>query len=184
MEDQQIIGLFFERSQQAIAELSEKYGRLCRSLSYRILNDEQDAEECVDDAYLAVWDTIPPQKPDSLSAYVCRITRNLSLKRYRKNNAQKRSSAYEQSLDELSDCMADGANIENRLDEKELTESINQFLKGIKPIDRVMFVQRYWLCLELSEIAEKLRKPKNYINVHLHRTRVKLKEYLSKEGYL
>lgn len=184
MEDQQIIALFFERSQRAVAELSEKYGKLCRSLSLRIVGDEQDAEECVNDAYLAVWDTIPPQNPSSLSAYVCKITRNLSLKRYRHNSAQKRNDLYERSLDELSECIADGGDVEYRLDEKELTASIDRFLGTLNPVDRVMFVQRYWLCCDISGIARHLNKSKNYVNVHLFRTRTRLKDHLSKEGYL
>ena len=101
MEDKEIIRLFFERSEQAINSLSLKYGNLCKSISYNILSNKEDAEECVNDVYLAVWNTIPPQRPDSLSAYISKITRNISLKKYRRNTADKRNNRYDISLDEL-----------------------------------------------------------------------------------
>lgn len=106
MEDQQIIRLFFERSEQAITELSRKYGALCFQIADNILDDPQDAEECVNDAWLGAWNSIPPQRPDPLRAYVCRIVRNLSLKKLRANSALKRSSRFEVSLSELEDCIS------------------------------------------------------------------------------
>ena len=108
MEDQQIIRLFFERSEQAITELSRKYGALCFQIADNILDDPQDAEECVNDAWLGAWNSIPPQRPDPLRAYICRIVRNLSLKKLRANSALKRSSRFEVSLSELEDCISAG----------------------------------------------------------------------------
>ena len=109
MDDKQIIRLFFERSEQAIAELSGKYGDLCFKIADNILNDPQDAEECVNDAYLGAWNSIPPQAPDPLRAYICRIVRNLALKKHRANSAAKRGSRFEVSLSELEDCLPDNS---------------------------------------------------------------------------
>ena len=104
MDDEKIIELFFVRSEQAIKELDRKYGRKCHAVSYNILNNHQDAEECVNDAYLGAWNAIPPAKPDPLLAFVCKIVRNVSLKRYERNTAAKRNSRYDVSIEELGDC--------------------------------------------------------------------------------
>ena len=109
MDDKQIIRLFFERSEQAITELSQKYGDLCMKIARSILNDHQDAEECVNDAYLGAWNSIPPQSPDPLRSYICRIVRNRSLKKLRTNSAIKRGSQFEVSLSELEDCIPDSS---------------------------------------------------------------------------
>lgn len=184
MEDQLIVKMLFERSEQALNSLSSKYGNLCKSISCRIVGNEQDAEECVNDAYLAVWNTIPPQIPSSLSAYLCKVTRNISLKKYRSNTAVKRNSYYDLSLEELSECLCKGNPMEEFVEAEELTEYINSFLSRISQIDRVIFMQRYWFSREVSEIAENMDKSQNYIRVHLHRTREKLRSYLKGEGLL
>ena len=121
MEDTAIIRLFQERSQQAIAELSQKYGKLCQSLSRRILNNEEDAKECVNDTWLGVWNSIPPQTPNPLVSYVCRITRNLSVKRLRHNMAAKRNSYYDVSLAELEECIP-AAQEQEPWEEQEVTK--------------------------------------------------------------
>lgn len=182
MEDYLIVKMLFERSELAINSLSQKYGSLCKSISYNILKNEQDSEECVNDAYLAVWNTIPPQKPNSLSAYICKITRNLSLKKYRSNTAYKRNSYYDISLNEISECFSRWNDIGEFIEAKELTTYINQFLSEINQIDRIIFMQRYWFNRDISEIAKNMNKTKNYINVHLYRTRERLKKYLKEEG--
>lgn len=184
MEDQLIIELFFERSEQAILELSKKYGALCRSLSMRILHNDQDAEECVNDAFLAAWNTIPPEKPEPLSAYICRITRNLSLKKYHSLTAQKRNSQYDMILEEAAEFLAAKDSVEDELIAGEIAGRINHFLGELRQKDRVIFVQRYWFCKEIPEIAAELGLSKNYVNVRLHRTRERLKKYLRAEGYL
>lgn len=182
MDDQRIIHLFLERSESALTELSEKYGKLCRTVSYNILQNEQDAEECVNDAFLAVWNTIPPEKPDFLQAYVCRIVRNLSVKKYRFNTAQKRNRYYDVVLEEVSECLKSSASVEEEILVRELTDCVNEFLGTLKKKERVIFVQRYWYCVSLSEIAEHVNMSKNAVAVHLHRTRRKLKTYLEKRG--
>lgn len=183
MDDQLIIKLLNERSETALSELAEKYGGLCSALAMRILNDRQAAEECVNDAYLAVWDTVPPQEPASLSAYLCKITRNLALKRCRADTAQKRGRRCDLPLEELSECIPDTGTVESCVSEAMLTDTINRFLSDLKKIDRVIFVQRFWFCCEIGEIAASMGRSKNYVNVHLHRTKAKLKEYLIQEGY-
>ncbi|NLE14203.1 MAG: hypothetical protein GX628_11070 [Clostridiales bacterium] len=111
MDDSKIIELFFERSEQAIIELSKKYGSICDRVAYNILNNRSDAEECVNDAYLAVWNAIPPQRPDPLLSYVCRIVRNLALKKYHANTALKRNSMYDVCLDEIVDCFSSSVSV-------------------------------------------------------------------------
>lgn len=182
MEDRQIIHLFQERSEAAVEELAQKYGKLCRAVSYNILKNEQDAEECVNDAFFAVWNTIPPEEPDILQAYVCRIVRNLSVKRYRFNTAQKRNSHYDMVLEEVADCLESSAEVEEEILLRELAGCINDFLGALKTRERVMFVQRYWYCVPIAEIAENVSMSKNAVAVHLHRTRRKLKTYLEKRG--
>lgn len=184
MDDQLIVKLFEERSEKAILELSNQYGRLLMNISYRILGNEEDSEECVNDTYLAVWNRIPPENPSPLSSYVCKIARNLSLKRLRNNMAQKRNTHYDLILDELDDCLAANAKVEEDILIREITEYINRYLGEIKETDRIIFVSRYWFCKEISEIAKDMDLSINYVNVHLHRTRQRLRKYLKKEGLI
>ena len=137
MEDTAIIRLFQERSQQAIAELSQKYGKLCQSLSRRILNNEEDAKECVNDTWLGVWNSIPPQTPNPLVSYVCRITRNLSVKRLRHNMAAKRNSYYDVSLAELEECIP-AAQEQEPWEEQEVTKVLERFLRELDTGSRFM----------------------------------------------
>lgn len=184
MEDQLIIEMFFSRSEEAINSVSGQYGHLCMSIARHILGSPEDAEECVNDAYLALWNSIPPTRPDSLPAYLCRIVRNISLMKYRKNTAEKRNSYYDASLDELAECLVGADDVQSTLEVRELTEAINSFLDKQKKLDRVLFVKKYWFCLETSEIADELGLSTNYVNVHLHRTRRRLQQHLEKGGYL
>lgn len=183
MEDQLIIKLFFERSENAISELSKKYANLCKSLSYRILRNEQDVEECINDAFLAAWNSIPPCTPNPLSSYVCKIVRNLSLKRYHSNTAQKRNHDYDILLEEIGDYLIGKDTIEDDILVQELSNYINSFLSTLKEKERIIFVHRYFFCYSILEISQRLNLNPNYINVNLHRTRDKLKCYLKKEGY-
>ena len=184
MDDHLIIELFTNRSEQAIFETSNKYSRLCQKLSFGIVGNVSDAEECVNDTLLTVWNSIPPDRPESLSAYLCKIARNLTMKKYRSNTAKKRNSFYNTSIEEISDCIASNITVENQMDVQMLTESINKFLSTQKPLDRKIFVKRYWLCMDVSEIAQSINKSENYVSVHLHRTKERLKKHLSKEEFL
>ena len=177
MDDKQIIRLFFQRSEQAITELSQKYGALCFQLADNILNDHQDAEECVNDAYLGAWNSIPPQSPDPLRAYICRIVRNHSLKKLRANTARKRGSQFEVSLSELEACIPDNS-LDEQLAASELAAQINAFLSALPRDDRVMFVKRYWFSESLPEIADIFGITENNASVRLSRIRRKLHQHL------
>ena len=182
MEDARIIELFFERSEQAIAGLSEKYGPTCLRIAENILNDRSDAEECVNDAYLAVWNAIPPEKPQALLSYVCRIVRNLALKKHRANTAGKRGSRCDIALDEIAECLPSASDVESEFEAKRAAESINAFLASLDKESRVLFVRRYWFSDPVSDIAADFGRSGHYISVRLSRIRKKLKNHLEKEG--
>lgn len=182
MEDQLIIELFFQRSETAIEELAQKYGNLCKTISINILKNKEDAEECVNDTWLAVWNTIPPQSPNPLQAYVCRITRNLSLKKYESNTAKKRNNYYDVILEEIEECLESSRNVEEEILAKELEHEINIFLASLKKKERVLFILRYWYCFSPDEIAGRMQMSTNAVTVRLHRIRGKLQKYLRKNG--
>ena len=182
MEDVKIIDLFFGRSEQAIAALSEKYGDLCHKVSYNILRDELDAEECVNDAYLGVWNTIPPQNPNPLITYLCRIVRNLSVKRYHYNTAQKRNSYYDAALEELENCIPAATTVEAELEAKELALILDEFLDTLDQENRVMFMRRYWFSESVSDIASLFSMNSHTVTVKLSRIRDKLRNYLTERG--
>ena len=182
MDDSKIIELFFERSEQAIAELSDKYGSVCAKIAKNILNNRQDVEECVNDAYLAVWNTIPPQKPDPLLSYVCRIVRNLALKKYHANTAQKRNSIYDVALDELIDCIPAACCVEDEAAAREIAGMIGRFLETLDRQSRIMFVRRYWHADSIEDLSALFHKSRHYVSVRLSRVRKALKQYLIKEG--
>ena len=182
MEDSKIIELFFARSEQAIIELSKKYEMICKKIAKNILNNMLDAEECVNDAYLGMWNTIPPQNPNPLLAYVSRIVRNIAIAKYHSNTAIKRNSFYDIALDELESCLASSSSVEDELTAKELTIMLNCFLDTLEREKRVMFVRRYWYADSIPEIAERFHISNNYVAVCLSRIRGELKRYLEKEG--
>lgn len=183
MEDSKIILLFFARSEQAIAELSNKYGKLCTKIANNILGNPQDAEECVNDAYLGAWNTIPPQKPNPLQAYICKIVRNIAIAKYHANTAQKRNSQYDIALEELEFCLFSPETPESNLQAKELSHLLNRFLDTLDPHSRVMFVQRYWYSDSVADIANTFHMRPNTVSVQLSRIRNKLRKFLMKEGY-
>lgn len=184
MDDPKIIELFFLRSEEAIVQISKKYGNMCLKIAKNILKDPRDMEECVNDAYLAVWNTIPPQKPKPLVTYICRIVRNISIKKYHNNTAIKRNSFYDISLDELETCFPTLENVEDAYSVKELADVMNQFLRTLSKENRTIFVRRYWFADSISSIAKMYKVSNHNISVRLHRTREALKKYLKKEGYL
>lgn len=182
MEDSRIIELFFERSEQAIIELSDKYGAVCSKIAFHILNNKQDTEECVNDAYLGVWNTVPPQKPDPLLSFVCRVVRNLSVKRYHANTAAKRNSIYDAALDELENCFPSSASVEDAFNAKETARVIDGFLATLSQENRVLFVRRYWHSDSIDDLARLFQTNAHNISVRLSRIREKLKKHLIKEG--
>ena len=178
MDDEEIIGLFFERSEQAIQELDTKYGKTCHSLSYRILNDRQDAEECVNGAYFGAWNAIPPAHPDPLLAYIVKIVRNLSLKLYWKKEAAKRNSIFTVAMQEIDDCIADPKTVEGDVEAKELARIIENFLDTLSEKERVIFMRRYAYADPYADIARRVGISEKNVSVRLALIRRKMKQYL------
>ena len=185
MTDQQIIRLYWQKDERAIQETDKKYGTYCRSIANHILNNEEDAEECVNDAYFQVWKVIPPQKPKRLGLFLSRITRNLSFNRFNARTAAKRGGGeMEAVLDELEECIAGSADVEGAYLAKELENSIHRFVKSLPERDGNVFIQRYFFTKSTEEIAEKYGMTTNHVMVTLSRTRQKLRKYLEQEGYV
>lgn len=182
LDDSKIIDLFYERSEQAIIELSQKYGSVCTKVANNILNDVRDTEECVNDAYLGAWNTIPPQRPNPLLSYVCRIVRNLAIKKYHANTAAKRNSIYDVALDELENCFPSSTSVEDEFNAKEAALTIDKFLETLDKENRIMFIRRYWHSDSIADLAELFHTSNHNISVRLSRTREKLKKYLIQEG--
>ena len=168
---EKIIELFFERSEQAIRELDIKYGKICHNLSYNIVNSRQDAEECVNDAYLGAWNAIPPVRPNPLLSYIVKIVRNISLKIYWRKEAAKRSSHYTIALEEIEACIADQKNIEEEIEVRELACIIESFLDTLTIENRVIFMRRYWFSDSYKDIAEFVGLSEKNISVRLTRIR-------------
>ena len=182
MKDESIIELFWSRSEGAIAALTEKYGALVSRIAYNITGSRPDAEECANDTYLKVWNSIPPKRPESLSAYTAKIARNSALSRLRENNAQKRGE-YSLALDELCDSVTAEETPETELSASELTRLINEFLTSEKTADRDLFVRRYYLGEPVFEIASETSTAPEKITARLSRQRARLAKFLAKEGY-
>ena len=180
MDDAKIISLYFLRDESAISATDEKYGAYCRTVAGSILRDGPEAEECVSDSYYKTWQTVPPTRPTSLKAYLGRITRNLALDRYRRDRAKKRSGEAELSADELYECLpAEGAEISDSL---ALADAINRFLASLPQRSRVLFVQRYWYCMTIKEIARANLMRESAVKVSIMRSRDAFREFLIKEG--
>lgn len=181
IDDLRIIELYSERNEAAIKETDLKYGKLCRSIAYNILGNTEDAEECVNDTLLSVWNKIPETKPDNLKAFVCRIARNNALKKLEYNTAEKRSPNAAVSLTELEEIIPD-----NRFPfdtaEKELSKLISEFLRQQKPEIRKVFIRRYWYFDSVSAIAARFSYSESKVKSMLFHTRSKLKKFLTKEG--
>ncbi len=182
MDDQKIIELFFARSETAIQALAAKYEKLLYKISYQILQNKEDADECVNDTYLGVWNAIPPARPNPLTAFVCKITRNLSLNKYRSNTAAKRDGSMDVSLEEL-EAVIPTPSAEEEWSAKELGRNINRFLYTLTTENRVLFVRRYWFADSVGEIAGDLHISENLASVRLKRIRKQLKSFLAEEGY-
>ena len=184
LEDKQIIALFYERSEQAIAELDGKYGAAIRKAAANILKSRQDVEECANDTYLGAWDTIPPQNPDPLISYVCKIARNLATTKYHSNTAQKRNAQYDLILDELEECIPSAVNVASEYEAKELSAAVSRFLDAVSYEDRFCFLRRYWYADSVADIAAITQLDRHRISVRLFRTRQRLYQYLKEEGLL
>ena len=181
MNDPDIIDLYFARKEEAIEQTSAKYGKLCYHVAYNILNNNEDSEECVNDACMGVWNAIPPARPSSLMAFVCKVTRNLSLKRLEAQMRQKRSQAILVSLDELADVLSDES-IADGVSDEEIGKLISTFLRKEKSETRNVFIRKYYFFDSISEIAKHYDFTESKVKNMLYHTRIKLKNYLIKEG--
>lgn len=183
MEDKQIVQLLFDRAETAISALAEKFGNRIRATAMNILEDPEDAEECVNDTYLAIWNSIPPECPNPLCAYVYRIGRNIALKHLRNKTAAKRNSSYDLSLEELSEYLS-GGSLENALDARALGRAINSFLGTQSKINRILFLRRYWFGDSVKELSKATGMTPGAVSTRLNRIRASLLSYLNQEGLL
>lgn len=181
IEDTRIIELYFERDEQAIKETDLKYGKLCHSIAYNILNNYEDSEECVNDTYSGAWNTIPPTRPNNFAAFICRIARNLALKKLEMLTRQKRSQGILVSLAELEEIMPDES-IENNVSNEEIGKIVSKFLKSEKEDIRNVFIRKYYFFDSIKDIAKRYSFTESKVKNMLYHTRIKLRDYLVKEG--
>ena len=185
MEDQQIISLFFQRSEQAIVETDRKYGGYCFRIAYNILSNRQDSEESVSDTYLRAWHLIPPKKPAPLSAFLGRITRTISIDRWRRRSADKRGGGeFPLCLDELESCVSGKTDMEQQQMAKEAVAMLNRFLQKLPEAERNVFLRRYWYMDSVQQISERYGFTQTKVSTMLSRTRQKLRTKLEQEGLL
>lgn len=184
MDDAKIVQLYWDRNEQAIPATADKYGNYCTSIAKNILGNHEDAEECVNDTYMSAWNSMPPHRPGILSAFLGKITRNLSIKRYRHNTADKRGGGQATAvLDEIAEIVSGTDSAEQALDRKELVKAIDTFLGVLSPEKRGIFVRRYWYFDSVSEIASRFGMTENNVSVTLNRIRLKLHSYLLERGF-
>lgn len=184
MEDQQIVQLYWERSELALQQTQQKYDAYCMGIAARILPSREDARECVNDTYLAAWNTIPPHRPGNLSTFLGKLTRRICIDRWRGLTAEKRGgSTVTVALEELQGCIPDGTDPAKEVEAKELARAISAFLRTLPYIQRKAFLMRYFDMADLAQIQEELQISGSKLKSMLHRTRKKLREYLQKEGY-
>lgn len=185
MEDLKIVELYWNRDENAIKETQNKYGNYCYSIAYGILQNNEDAQESVNDTFLATWNAIPPHHPLMLSTFIGKITRRIALNKWRNASAEKRGGGQVRvSFDELEECIPDQKDFKEELKAETLSESINDFLKNIRTEQRKVFVCRYWYFESIEEIASRFHYSQSKVKMMLKRTRDDLKEYLIKEGLL
>lgn len=182
MEDHAIVELYHRREQQAIAESSRKYGRLCHGIALRLLGLREDAEECVNDTWYAAWNKMPPDRPQALGPFLGRITRNLSISRWRRDHAQKRYAGMELLLSELEDCVPAPGTVEEDLERKQLAQAISAWLDGLEEGERRLFIRRYWYGDAVKALALERGMGANALSQKLSRMRRSLRTYLEEEG--
>ena len=184
MDDIKIVQLYLDRDEQAIPETANKYGAYCTTIAKNILHNHAEAEECVNDTYLNTWNSIPPHRPQVLSAFLGKIVRNLAFNRYKHNTAEKRGGG-EMSLilDELAEMVSSKEDVEQAYEYKELIGAINEFLGALSKEKRAMFVRRYWYADTLSDISARFGMSYFAVSMTLNRVRAKLRNYLMERGY-
>ncbi len=184
MDDAQIVRLYWDRDERAISATAEKYGNYCAAIARNILSSNEDAEECVNDTYLHAWNSMPPRRPNILSAFLGKLTRNLSLNRYHRNTANKRGGTeVPLVLEEIAELVSGAGSAEEEFDREELVGAIDDFLRGLPAQKRKIFVCRYWYFDSIPEIALRFGVTENNVSVTLNRLRAKLHKYLLERGY-
>ena len=183
MNDKNIVDLYFNRDEEAITQTDKKYGRYCYSIAYNILTNKEDAEESVSDTYMTAWRAIPPRRPSVLSTFLGKITRHISIDRWRERSAYKRGGGeVTLALEELEDCVAGLQNVEMEYERKELIRAYVKFLDALPVTERRVFLCRYWYVDSVEAIAEKFGFSQSKVKTMLHRTRAKLRKQLAEEG--
>ena len=183
MEDNKIVELYWQRDEYAIVETKQKYGKLCYGIAHNILHNHEDAEECENDTYLGAWNSMPPHRPQQLSAFLGRITRRISINRFKQKTAQKRGGGETLlALDELHECIPDGSGIQEQIESEELAKIIDKFLRGLDAEERNIFLCRYWYFYSIKDICAKFGCSQSKIKMKLFRTREKLLVRLGEEG--
>ena len=185
MNDSQIVSMYWERNEKAVEETQKKYGSFCYSVAYSILCNEEDAKESVNDTYLDAWNSIPPHKPSVLSAFLGKITRRISIDKWRNKNAARRGGGQiTDTLDELAECIPDSNGVEKQLEEKALNETINSFIKSLPEKEQKIFICRYWYLDSIKSISEQFGFSQSKVTSMLFRTREKLRKILMEEGFI
>lgn len=183
MDDEQIVELYFARSEKAITETASKYEKYCYTIAYHILGDHNDAEECVSDTYLGAWNSIPPNRPERLSAFLGKITRRAAIRRWQNRHAAKRGEGQTAAaLEELEECIPSEQNVEQEIEAENLRQIINEFVLSLPQTERKVFVCRYWYLDTISDICRQFNFSQSKVKSMLYRTRKKLQSYLYKEG--
>lgn len=183
MEDEKIIELYWQRSQEAVAATAEKYGPYCSAIAGHILHSPRDTEECVNDTWLAAWNAMPPHRPSILSAFLGRLTRNLAFNRYAYTRAEKRGGGEtELVLDELAELVSGGEDSQTELERRELIRALNEFLGGLSEKKRAIFLLRYWYVHSVGDIAGRFAMKETAVSMVLHRLRRELRQYLTERG--
>ena len=183
MDDSQIVSLYWQRNEEAIDRTEKKYGQYLTTIAYNILSDREDSRESVNDTYLAAWDSMPPHKPDILSSYLGKITRNLALSRYRERLAYKRGGGEASlALEELNDCVPSRFSVEDEAAARELGRRLNAFVATLGQEERDVFISRYWFGAPIALICERTGSKSGRIKSLLHRTRRRLLDYLEEDA--
>lgn len=185
MEDEKIVELFFARSEFAIEATAQKYGKYCKRIAMNVLGCDEDVRECVNDAYLAAWNSIPPNRPEILSVFIGRITRNIALKKLRAARAEKRGGGQTALvLEELGECLPCNESVSAQIEAKELAALISDFLNKLDSIERSVFVLRCWYFESIADISRRFGFSQSKVKSMLHRTRIKLRKLLESEGVI
>ncbi|MBQ9468350.1 MAG: sigma-70 family RNA polymerase sigma factor [Clostridia bacterium] len=184
MDDDKILDLYFARNEEAIAETAKKYGAVLTRLTRSITGNDEDAEECVNDAYLAAWKSIPPERPAYFCAWLCSVARTLCAKIFEKKRAGKRSALIVELTEELTDCLPSPGSVEDAVEAKELSKALDAFLRGLDERAQIVFMKRYYWSAPIGEIAAQTGLSEGAVKQLLFRTRTKLRKTLQKENLL